>query len=632
MSVPINLSAAFADLMSVPLPAEKRGTHERVKKHASDNARKNEFQIAKRAAQLQDRLRRIAVLDFETDPFDNIEKDRIEPFAACLYSDEFDPVIIWNDNPETFIEEVIGAILALPEPYTIYAHNGGKFDYMFLIHRIRGQVQFKGRGLMTAKIGPHQLRDSFHILPEKLANMQKDEFDYSKLKRCNRKKWRAEIIKYMTNDCAYLLPFIKGLLEKFGFKLSIGQMAMTELKKTYEVAKLSAGVDMYLRKYFFGGRVDCLQGAGHWGKGFKLYDVNSMYPDAMAHNAHPIGDEYSVRRGRPGPNTVFLEIECENSNALIGYDGEGMSTRLRHGTFFTTIWEYETAIELDLIRRVRINNVVDCNARSDFSDFVYPLYNQRQEIKKTLAELKARGLDSGAAFNDVKRDDYFFKYILNNAYGKFAQNPRRFKESYFTDPKERPPEGEAWNKGDDFTWGLLPKFEHEKYWIWERPAPRQTYNNVGTAASITGAARAKLMRATFNAVDPIYCDTDSLICRELPNVELHPSNLGAWDLEATFDEVIIAGKKTYACKIAGLPDGHKGRIKVRSKGVAGLTWPDYLKLVQGENLTVTAKGPTLTKYGEQYYMERNIRSTAKTPQRNRLVHANHVPDLQRFSA
>jgi DNA polymerase elongation subunit (family B) len=163
--------------------------------------------------------------------------------------------------------------------------------------------------------------------------------------------------------------------------------------------------------------------------------------------------------------------------------------------------------------------------------------------------------------------------------------------------------------GKDISWGDIPKFRNGSYAIWERPAPGFRFNNVATAASITGAARAVLLEAIQNADDPIYCDTDSLICRDLKNTRLHKTELGAWDTEKELDEVLIAGKKTYAYKVAGLPDGHKDRIIVRSKGASDRTWQDVERMIAGETIDAIAKGPTLTKYGTQMYMRRALRAT-----------------------
>lgn len=560
----------------------------------------------RRAIESASRKKNIAILDFETDPFDNKKQTKVRPFLAVLYSDEFDTVIIWDENFKRFIEKVYAAIAALPEKFTIYAHNGGKFDYMFLVSKLRGNVMFKGRGIMSATIAGHELRDSFHIIPERLANWKKDEFDYTNLEKGKRASHRDAIIKYCINDCKYLLEIVKHMVGEYGLKISIGQMAQYELRKTYKVGKLTSNSDAYLRHYFFGGRVECLQGMGHWTMPKKLYDVNSMYPKAMADYSHPVGSSFDIRHGKPGPQTVFLDLTCTNHGALVRKDDAGATTaNVPNGRFQTTIWEYETALKYGLIEDVQIKYCIDFEKRSNFAEFVNPLYE-----KRILTKERMKLLEKGSTeHNDAKKDDMLLKYILNNAYGKFAQNPRRYKETYLSDPGEVPPD-EWFPIVDGYSQRCLPVYECDEYHIWEKPNPGLRFNNVATAASITGAARAILMEAIELAVDPIYCDTDSLICTELPGVELHPTKLGAWDLELELDEIIITGKKQYACKVKGYPDGHKDRLKIRSKGVSGFTWNDFVKLLDGETIKWISPGPTMTRRGDHFYMRRDIRATA----------------------
>jgi hypothetical protein len=121
------------------------------------------------------------------------------------------------------------------------------------------------------------------------------------------------------------------------------------------------------------------------------------------------------------------------------------------------------------------------------------------------------------------------------------------------------------------------------------------------------------------AREPIYCDTDSLICRDLAGLDLDVSRLGAWKHEATFDRIIIAGRKLYACEVQGYPDGHEKRIKIRSKGAVGLKWGDFEKMLDDEIIATINKAPTISKTGHQEYMRRNIRATA--PIRKGIQHA-----------
>jgi hypothetical protein len=545
----------------------------------------------------------IAVLDMETDPFDNDARTEIKPFVAELYSDRFEKIVIWEEDENEFIRILVETIEALPDSFTIYAHNGGKFDFMFLISRLRGEVSFKGRGIMNAKIGNHQLRDSFHLIPEKLAAFQKDNFDYTKLYKHSRDKYRDEILTYLHNDCVYLFDIIKSFVGKHGLKISIGQASMMLLKREYpEIQTVKENQDEFLRQFFFGGRVECIAGAGDFEGEYKVYDVNSMYPDCMANAQHPISSTYEVRAfGEIRSETCFVDVTCYSHGAFAcKLPGTGTSFPHEFGRYKTTVHEYLAAEELGLIERVQINSVIDNAMLTDFSRYINPLYEGRARTKEILEGMRANGDDKSPEYIEVKKDNIFMKFFMNNGYGKFAQNPRRFKEYWISDP-----DGFPGNDPDDTaSYGLIPEYTCASYAIWARPIKTLKFNNVGTAASITGAARAKLMRAKHAAKNPIYCDTDSLICEELSGVEIDHKKLGAWKLELETNKVRIAGKKLY-----GYFDGEKQIIK--SKGVNGVTWDDLGALLAGATITKPAFGPTLTRKGDQAYIDRRISLTTK---------------------
>lgn len=598
-----------------------------------------------------DRIRCIAILDMETDPFDPETKAKILPFVAEIYSDQFGKIVIWDEDFSVFVQRLHDAIIALPDSYTIYAHNGGKFDFMFIVSQLRGVVKFKGRAIMSARIGRHELRDSLHILPEKLASWKKDHFDYAKMRTVNRARFRDEILAYLHSDCIYLFDFVKSFAEKFGLKLSIGQAAFSGLKQHYRLARVTEQTDEFLRRYFFGGRVECIAGMGQFDSarlpdGFKLYDVNSMYPHVMAHYKHPIGNEYNWRRGMPDVNTVFIDVECVNHGALIFRADElGAIPGNGRGRYYTTLREFDVAMKHGLLDEVEIKGVVDCREQTDFSKFIVPMYEQRQVLKARMEQIRLANLndyDEMPEYQEAKKEDLFLKYLLNNAYGKTAQNPRKFKEYYYTDPDDKPDSKwmEFLNECDMDTYHKysVPIERAEQFSVWAKPSPNRRFNNVGTGASITGTARAILLDAIYNSVDPLYCDTDSLICRDLRGFELSQSKLGAWKLEQEFDSVIILGKKTYAALVKGYPDGHDKRIKVRCKGASGLidggkwrgfNWRDFERALDGEILTAINNAPTMTRAGEQSYLTRRIRATAPRMRQGRIIHARGISDYDR---
>jgi len=361
-----------------------------------------------------------------------------------------------------------------------------------------------------------------------------------------------------------------------------------------------------------------------------------MYPHVMANFSHPIGREYNWRRGNPTDNTVFIDVECENAGAFVSRSKTNeldAAPEFGFGRYYVTRWEYDVAVKYGLISDVKIIGVVDNVQRTNFSNFIVPMYERRRAGKTSMEILRVAGKEDSTEFEELKKQDLFLKYLLNNAYGKFAQNPRNFKEYYYTDLNERPPQDwmDFLKDADDETVHKysMPIEREEDFAIWAKPSQGRRYNNVGTAASITGAARSILLTAIQHAREPVYCDTDSLVCRDLGVENVDVARLGSWKLEQTFDRVIIAGRKLYACEIQGKPDCSEKRIKVRCKGADlrdkpknheqddadwteanKTTWKKYEALLDNEIIATINKAPTISKTGHQDYLKRNIRATA----------------------
>lgn len=546
------------------------------------------------------RLEEIAVLDFETDEFDNEHPENlVEPFLAVIYRLNHEPIVIWDEDADALILKVVTQIEAMEGRYTIYAHNGGRFDYKFLLPHLRGEIKFKGNSIMKATIGEHELRDSLHILPTSLASLQKDEFDYKKMNKKVRNKHREEIIRYCVNDCKYALEFIVHFVEKHGFKISIGQAAFAGVKALYpQIENLSKGQDGVFRQFFFGGRVECFEGVTHYKGPLKYIDGNSAYPAVMAYVKHPIGKTW-IRSSIITRDTFFIELSCHSKGALIlrDRDEDGTwRTRAPHGyhRFYTTIHEYKAAMDLHLISDITIHATHNCPLSTTFADFVIPRYNERRTITAHMKTLQV-GTSEWGHYN---KDQTIIKFELNNAYGKFAQNPERYFETWITNPGEEPDKDEA---GSDWTLST----RSNAYWMWKRPNEDFRYNNVATGASITGAQRAVLLRAIHAVKRPLYCDTDSIICEDTGNLELDDTKLGMWKIEAELDELYINGKKHYAYHAT-----KKDKWTVRCKGASGITLQQIIDVNQGERILVKPKGVTLYNDGRQEYIARTVRQTA----------------------
>jgi len=179
---------------------------------------------------------------------------------------------------------------------------------------------------------------------------------------------------------------------------------------------------------------------------------------------------------------------------------------------------------------------------------------------------------------------------LNSAYGKFAQNPAHYYDYWIGDP-------------DDEKYEIYSA-DVNSIDIWRKPSEREAFYDVATAASITGAARSVLMLALSNAINPIYCDTDSIICEGL-NAELDASKLGAWKLEAEGDTIAVAGKKMYALRAGN------DYVKTASKGVV-LSGAEIFGLCGGTSKQWKNEAPSFSLGKNRVkFVQRTIKGVAK---------------------
>lgn len=532
---------------------------------------------------------RIAVIDLETDPF---KHGRLPmPFAAGFF-DGKEYRYFWGD---TCVAQLLEFLKRYPLPLVIFAHNGGKFDFWYLSHAIGQPVLFIDSRLVKASLFHHEIRDSYKILPVPLSQLNKDEIDYDRMERGKRERYKEEILSYLKTDCVSLFDGVKRFIMRHGDVLTIGAAALRELRKSYKVEHLTPAQDALYREYFHGGRCECFEvGLLRAAKPWKLFDVNSMYPEAMARFLHPIGAANYVCSDIPDAPFFLARICARSKGAFPMRTKEGLTFPRGHYEFWITSHELHMAQKLKL---VEITQVIEVHAWDDvrsFDKFVYPLDKEK-------IDAETRGDKAGRTIA---------KLTENNAYGKFATDPARFKEYKLFDSMD-----ECENAGYEIDGeigeriiGALPI----------TPIPRQYYN-VATAASITGAGRAIFMHAWACGERTVYGDTDSQWCQDLP-LELDQKKLGAWKLETECDTLYIAGKKLYAAHrgrgrvgskkwIDGFyekdKDGKLKPIKCASKGVR-MKPEDIARVALGEKIRVPIEAPSLRVGQEAKFIARDI--------------------------
>jgi len=553
---------------------------------------------------MQRTRKRLAVFDLETDPFKHGRP--VAPFAAGFYDGEIYRDF-WGDDCVAQLFDWLKANYA-PDELLLYAHNGGRFDfYLCAEHFDANQYPDIINGRLTrVRIGGFECRDSFAILPVPLAAHDKGTIDYERFERDVRERYRLEILAYLKRDCLSLHEMVSRFHDEFGDKLTIGGASLASLRSFHGVKMVcSQRTDVFLRQFYFGGRVQAFERGrlpGRW----QALDVTSMYPHVMATMLHPAGADYFMRRDLHR-NATFAKITARNYGALPVRDGQGgLSFDCEHGEFLATMHEIEAGLETGTLEIERVHYAVQFNERTTFAEFVETFFAKRQASKRLGDDLSV----------------LLLKLILNSAYGKFGQNPDDYMDNAMT-LSGVPDDGRGlWGPDNQMGWRFAAsRGDRLTFWEAKPPNPARAYKNVAIAASITGAARAQMLRGLAQAKRPIYCDTDSLICESFAG--LIGSELGQWKLEASGDCAHIGGKKIYALTDAGEP------VKYASKG-ARLTADDVARIAAGEAVKWTSPVPNFKRdsaegkaFGRQEFVSREIRATG-TRQRYGKRHVSKV--------
>lgn len=568
----------------------------------------------------------IATLDLETDPF-RFERPP-KAFDAGFFDGETHYEFWGADCCSRLVD------LLLNYKGKVYAHNGGKFDFHFLMPYIPDEATIfiiNGR-IVRLKFAECVLLDSYSILPvplrasggkidiaywkleagidclspQELAEFEADKAKANSTEISPREFYRAEIIKYRRQDNEALHKLVSAFVDTYGNGLTLANRAFNELKKLE--LKPSPGnerMDRVLRPFYFGGRVECFRPGIHKG-GFKIIDINSAYPAAMM-KKHFWGADFialdRLPKSRDKVAVSFITLECVSKGAFpLRVKGGGLSFPHGKHLFKVSGWEFLAALDTKTISEVRI---IECLVPYETRDFV-------PYVEKFFA-LKLKAEQDGDT-----QQRLFAKLMLNSAYGKFAVNPEKFRENRLCPVGDNPndeakdelgdnergnyPDCEA-KENDVLEWELVSTFDDWGFCLWEKPVEqsKKIYYHVGTAASITGFVRAFLWRSINQVKNPVYCDTDSIICEDTADLKLS-SDLGDWKLEAEGNSVAIAGKKLYSFRC------NDGKFKIASKGVR-VSPQEIYRVAQGEEIQWRNIAPSFSLKSEPKFISRKIRKT-----------------------
>jgi hypothetical protein len=517
----------------------------------------------------------IAVVDAETDPFEYGAD--IKPFLWGFFDGK-------NYYQTESTEEMVNHISKFDG--TVFAHNGGKFDYFFMLPFIKKDQAVKvinGR-LSEFKIGRARMRDSLNILPVGLAKFQKDDFEYWKMKADRRRFHWKEIEVYLKSDCVNLHNVVTRFIADYGLSLTLAGAAMKQWKKLGN--KVSTTSEEFYNRYapyYFGGRVECFE-SGVFKEDFRIVDINSAYPSLMMQD-HPTGTKIIESR-RIDEKTLFksfVTLECYSYGALpyrvaSGKERGNVEFPHRRDVYHCTGRELKGALETNTVKNISIKKVITFQETVNFTEYIEKFFAIKLSCEKS-------GDDIGRTMA---------KFFLNSLYGKFCANPNKYNDFYIGDWGQKPPEG----------FGVGPLIEDVQFFSKPIDDAQKTWYNVATGASITGGVRAFLWESIQRVERPMYCDTDSIICKGVGDLALS-DKIGDWSNEGCKEganKLAIAGKKLYC---AWMKNGKK---KLATKGVK-LTSVELEKVARGETITYYSNSPTYSLSKGVYYTKRNVKPT-----------------------
>lgn len=590
-------------------------------------------------------------IDCETDPFKS--KRFPQPFIWGAYegdSGEYAELATAGDVASFFQERKT----------TVYAHNGGKFDYHYLRDYINADeplLVINGR-LAKFKIGECEFRDSLNLFPNtRLKDFgNKLEIDYRLLEAEARRDPNVmeEIKRYLKQDCVGLWEVVRRYWDEYGRSLTQAGASMKYWQRMSGVTaprQSKTQHDRY-RPYYYGGRVQCFE-QGIVRAKFRVADINSAYPRAMLER-HAFCPEGILEDALPVDSklhTCLVTLDCtarnslpwkdEKTGELYFPDDEG-GNRNRVRRYHVTGYELMAALEANSLSNIKIKEVHRFPVTMEFGEYINHFYHLREEARK-------KGDIAGRIFG---------KYFMNSLYGKFGANPQNYSEYVIATDDSI----EQWKEKGYYIykpWGerhLMVRTPTEAE-LEDNESTKWRYYNVATAASVTGYVRAFLFTSLQQVSGALYCDTDSIAARDTSALSFG-NELGKWKDEGEYDYAAIAGKKMYAFHKSGYGDTYDGdeedekkqTWKIACKGVnfrKGLkidgktyTGPELItRIAQGERIDYEPEAPTFSLFrevpslsahtpenyarlSEKSFIGRNVRATAKdmskAPQENLL--------------
>lgn len=355
-----------------------------------------------------------------------------------------------------------------------------------------------------------------------------------------------ELAFYCRRDTEILTEWIKAF-RRFvrehdlgTYKHTIASQAFNAYRHRFMPCKIyvhnSKPVIELERKAYFGGRTEAFF-LGSWqGEPFYLVDVNSMYPSVMRDNEYPV--KFIKRRSSCELPTLagYLKKYCVIATVSLGTDEpvfplRDLRTIFPVGEFTTTLCTPELQYALDRGMITAVHELALYKKQNIFKEYVDFFYGLKRHYKE--------------AGNDAMYT--ISKLFMNSLYGKFGQRSQSIKEIGPCDP--------SFNLIET-VYDYHTRKHSTHYYLagkeYIMQGEGESFNSfVAVAAHVTSYARLFLWRliCVAGVQNTLYMDTDSLLVNQLGFNKLkhllHPTRLGALDLQKSISTIEIRGPKDY---------------------------------------------------------------------------------------
>lgn len=574
--------------------------------------------------------KKFLVLDIESKEDDTQKAGFTRPFMVGVYDDEGNYWAFFDDPSDApwdrryfqrggCVDKAMRFILQRKyRGYHIYAHNAGRFDYLFLLPwlmltatnegwnfgvvPVASSIQvldvWEKRSTDKRKGDRVRFLDSMKLIPTSLQKAAEGLGVEGKNRAAlgeedlNLDEHDPRWIEYNKQDCVTLYRVIEQF-HHYIEDILLGEVGVTApstavklLRRQYLKRAVPRSVEThdFVRRGYFGGRVEPFE---EHGENLYYFDINSSYPASMR-GPMPAGEAFEWD-GEPPERFMrsmlgFCEVDVhvpEDTHIPV------LPVKLEEKLIFPVgnlsgVWTYP-----ELMLAVECGARIVCWKKSVwykpvdlFGDFVADLYAYRDKSNaKYSAALEA-----------------VVKIILNSLYGKFGMKTLRKKIYIYSDP-EKPAHAVPASGGPE----ALVWYAEE-----EVDAP---YIMPQVSAWVTSMSRILLMRYMLEALKMggiiFYCDTDSIIT----NVKL-PSSTKLGELK---DEIPEYGGRLEGEFIGPKMYIIKSPVDRKRSGKCQLCGQDKSKHTGNRCVRVKAKGLESGQRNEETIrkLQRGAKRTAK---------------------